>query len=148
MDLTSSVESSITDHCKCSLAKDHIVDGEFRCLDVDPEAVIFRAKLTGSECTQLLSYMEEWVSSGQASALVQGNRLIVDPSCMVGIESLNSAPGCSRPTTAATVTGGTAQSAPATLVPVIAAVVGVVFAVVIVIALVIIIVCWCCRRGR
>ncbi len=55
--------------------------------------VLYRAVLhvgMKSQCTRVVSHVQDWTSSGEASIAIQGNRLRVDPDCMVEIESLTS----------------------------------------------------------
>ncbi len=90
--------SAVSEQCECSVAQTYITNGVFDCLKGDStQVVLYRAMMsagTESECTMLVSYLEDWISSGKASIVVKGNRLTVDPGCMVEIESLTSDVEC------------------------------------------------------
>ena len=69
----------------------------------DQQVVLYRAELSGNlNCTQVLSYVEQWASGGQTSILVQGNSIEVYPNCPIEVDSLMSQADCIRPTTVGT----------------------------------------------
>ena len=67
--------------------------------------VLYRAELSGrSDCAQVLSYIEQWVSGSQRSVLVQGSITEVYPSCPIEVDSLMTHTECVRPRTIGPVT--------------------------------------------
>ncbi len=146
-DIPGKVNSAVSDDCQCSLSLSYISGGEFLCVDGEPTAVLYRAELNGgisSECTTVVSRIKDWTSSGTASIAVQGNRVGVDPDCMLEIESLTSETTCR---TTVLVRDPVPQDSDIT-VPIIGAVVGVIVLVVVVILAVVIFVYWLRRQAR
>ena len=75
-DITSSIISAVNSTCRCSLTVSQISTEHFLCTS-DRQVVLYRAELSGrSDCAQVLSYIEQWVSGSQRSILVQGNSII------------------------------------------------------------------------
>ena len=67
--------------------------------------VLYRAELSGrSDCAQVLSYIEQWVSGSQRSIVVQGSITEVYPSCPIEVDSLMAQTECVKPTTIGPVT--------------------------------------------
>jgi len=126
----------------------HITLEEFDCTTNDME-VIFRAQLRGTlddDCSALRTHISEWVEEGSASVRVQGNRLVVTASCMVGNENSENALGCSRPTgTTPTSVGTVAEQIDPV---VIGAAAGGGILVIIAVIIVIVVVIFCVRRKR
>lgn len=70
--------------------------GEFKCFTSSIE-VTYRASINGNSSTsssEILRYLEEWISSGTASILVQGLRLDLDSSCLPIVIDSFSDPEC------------------------------------------------------
>ena len=62
--------------------------------------VLYRAELSGHpDCAQVLSYIEQWISGGQTSVIVQSNSIIVYPNCPIEVDSSTAQADCVRPTT-------------------------------------------------
>ena len=103
-DITSSIISAVNLRCQCSLTVNHISAANFFCTS-DRHAVLYRAELSGrSDCAQVLSYIEQWVSGSQRSVLVQGSITEVYPSCPIEVDSLMTQAECVRPRTIGPVT--------------------------------------------
>ena len=103
-DITSSIISAVNSRCQCSLTVNQISAGNFLCTS-DRQVVLYRAKLSGrSDCAQVLSYIELWVSGSQRSIVVQGSITEVYPSCSIEVDSLMAQTECVRPTTIGPVT--------------------------------------------
>ena len=103
-DVTNSIISTINLRCQCSLTVNQISTANFLCTS-DRQVVLYRAELSGrSDCTQVLSYIEQWVSGSQRSMVVQGSITEVYPSCPIEVDSLMAQTECVRPTTIGPVT--------------------------------------------
>lgn len=76
--------------CTCAFLPQHISLGELQCFGDSPE-VTYRAKINGTASwtsLAVLAIVEEWISSGTASILVQGFRFELDASCLpIAIDS-------------------------------------------------------------
>ncbi len=145
-DIPREILSAVTDHCQCPLASSYITSGEFLCIDGDSTVVLYRAVLhvgTTSECTRVVSHVQDWTSSGEASIAIQGNRLRVDPDCMVEIESLTSETKCSP-----AVTVSQEESSGDNTGPIVGAAAGLAVLVVVIILAIVFFVFWLRRRGR
>ncbi len=108
--------------------------------------VLYRAVLyvgTTSECTRIVSHVQDWTSSGEASIAIQGNRLRVDHDCMVEIESLTSETKCSPAVSVSRDDGDGDITG-----PIVGAAAGMVVLVVVVILAIIFFVYWLRRRER
>ena len=73
----------------CTFTDHHIAESVFRCFDQDSNYVTFRAKMYDTEEGSLLSMvavLEDWVAGGPVLA-VKGTAVVVDPSCVVVIQS-------------------------------------------------------------
>ena len=82
--------------CKCSLPPSHIYDSEFTCIYNDAKEVIYRAKLQGIEardCFNLINHLNEW-KAAESTILIQGDRLKLNPSCDLEIESVDIQAAC------------------------------------------------------
>ncbi len=146
-DIPGKVNSAVSDDCQCSLSLSYISGGEFLCVEGELTAVLYRAELNGgisSECTTVVSRIKDWTSSGTASIAVQGNRVGVDPDCMLEIESLTSETTC-RTTVPDSQDGGGGGDI---TVPIIGSVAGVIVLVVVVILAVVIFVHWLRKQAR
>ena len=97
-DITSSVISAINSRCQCSLTL--TTDSEIFLCTSDQQVVLYRAELSGHpDCAQVLSYIEQWISGGQTSVIVQSNSIKVYPNCPTEVDSLTAQADCVRPTT-------------------------------------------------
>ncbi len=145
-DIPREILSAVSDHCQCPLTSSNITSGEFLCIDGDSTVVLYRAVLhvgTKSECTRVVSHVQDWTSSGEASIAIQGNRLRVDPDCMVEIKSLTSETKCSP-----AVTVSQDESSGDNTGPIVGAAAGMAVLVVVVILVIVFFVYWLRRRGR
>ena len=95
MQVATEIQQSCTD---CSLGVTQITNGEFNCLTDDtPDQVTYRAKLRGntdSDCDDLIKDIKSWVLGAQPSISVQGNRLMIDANCNVGVDTFTSPLQC------------------------------------------------------
>lgn len=97
-DITSSVISAINSRCQCSLTLR--IDSEIFLCTSDRQVVLYRAELSGHpDCAQVLSYIEQWISGGQTSVIVQSNSIKVYPNCQIEVDSLTAQADCVRSTT-------------------------------------------------
>ena len=100
--ITSSIITAVNSRCRCSLTANHISSAHFVCTS-DQQVVLYRAELSGRpDCAQVLSYIQQRVSEGQAYILVEGNIIEVYPNCPIEVSSLTAQANCSRPTTVGT----------------------------------------------
>ena len=112
--------------------------------------VLYRAELSGHpDCAQVLSYIEQWISGGQTSVIVQSNSIKVYPNCPIEVDSLTAQADCVRPTTFGTdstmpIATGVEESFGIT--PVAGGVGGVVLVGIIILAAVV--VCMCVHRHK
>ena len=66
--------------------------------------VLYRAELSGHpDCAEVLSHIEQWISGGQTSIVVQGTSIEVYPNCPIEVDSLPTQMDCVRSTTIDTV---------------------------------------------
>lgn len=86
-----------------------------------------------------MSHIENWVQSGQASVVIQNNRIEVKPNCAVEIQSFSDPPNCMESTT-------TSETVPVSGLTTIAIVVATVS--ILVIGIIAIFICICCLRRR
>ncbi len=91
-DIHDELQKQISALCACEFTPQHITTGELQCFTSSDE-VTYRTRLSGTASvtsSEILSYLEEWITSGNASILVQGFRLNLDSSCLpVAIEALS-----------------------------------------------------------
>ena len=63
----------------------------------DQQVVLYRAQLSGNQdCARVLSYIQQWISRGQTSIVVQSNSINVDPNCPIEVASLMAQADCER----------------------------------------------------
>ena len=77
-----------------------ISDEQFSCSEGN--SPLFRAFLTGQSnqsCAEVQSILTEWITSGSASVVVQGNRLSIADFCDIKIDSFTAPTACNEPTT-------------------------------------------------
>jgi len=78
--------------CQCGFTSEDLTEGEFQCLS-DPEEVTYRARLsstTRASSSDIIADIEEWVTSGEASLVVQGVRRPLDSTCHpIAVESFS-----------------------------------------------------------
>ncbi len=78
--------------CGCGFTSQQLTQGEFQCLS-QLEEVTYRARLSGTTSTSnanIIADIEEWVTSGGASLVVQGVRRPLDSTCRpVAVESFS-----------------------------------------------------------
>ncbi len=90
-DIQDELQNQINSLCTCGFTPQHITTGELQCFTSSDE-VTYRTRLSGTtsvNSSEILGYLEEWVTSGTASILVLGFRLNLDSSCLpVAIDSL------------------------------------------------------------
>ena len=138
--------------CDCSLPRSHVYANEFTCAYNDAQEVIYRAKLQGMEatdCENLTSYVQEWIDA-ESSILIQGNRLQLDSSCDLEIESLDIQAACvigMTPTTPTTETP-TPESGGLSIEIIIGAAAAGALIIILLLLLVLVICCMCCRHSR
>ena len=150
-DITSSLISAINSICQCSLTSSHINTNSeiFRCTS-DRQVVLYRAELSGHpDCAQVLSYIEQWISGGQTSVIVQSNSIKVYSNCPIEVDSLTAQADCVRPTTFGTDTAtpiATAVEGGFGITPIAGGVGGVVLIAIIILAAVV--VCICVHRRK
>ena len=107
--ITATIISIVSEMCGCLLDEAIISNEEFSCT-IEPKEVLFRAVLSGSEdeeCTEVLSYIHQWLETGTASISILGNRVMVSPNCAVEIESFDDPPDCSTQPATTTLPLGT-----------------------------------------
>ena len=99
-------------------------------LSCDNQEIIYRARLSSTPVTtdtDLVDFLQEWVSSGSASVIVEQITLELDAMCPVKISSFND-PICPGPTTVKeeqdTTAAAPAQSNQVLLIAVLAVVAG------------------------
>ena len=96
-EITNAVVQNINQHCQCGLSTERITEGAFQCFEGSEQQVTLRARLHGTAqvtSSQLLAYLEVFVSQTEFTIAVQGLRLDVDRSCPVVINSFGD-PQCS-----------------------------------------------------
>ena len=95
-DITVATVSYLNAMCGCSLPPTPVSNNEFTCTDNDAQNVIYRAKLQGIEahdCINLTNYLQLWIDD-ERSISIQGNRLQMESSCDLEIESLDVQGAC------------------------------------------------------
>lgn len=132
--------------CKCSLPPSHIYDSEFTCIYNDAKEVIYRAKLQGIEardCFNLINHLNEW-KAAESTILIQGNRLKLNPSCDLEIESVDIQAACvigeAPPTTSSD------SGLPIGIIIGAAAAGGVI--ILLIVILMVVLCCFCCRSSN
>ena len=110
-DITNAVVQNINQHCQCGLSTEYITESAFQCFPNSEQQVTFRARLHGTAqvtSSQLITYLEAFVSRTDSTIAVQGLRLDVDSSCFIAINTFGD-PQCTTTTasdnTAAIVAG-------------------------------------------
>ena len=81
---------AVESRCKCHFPHSHLLNGSFHCQSSSTH-VTYRNTLIGTynfNATQLLSFIQDWVSSG-ASVKVDWYSVGIDKHCPVAIASLN-----------------------------------------------------------
>ena len=134
-DIANAIIQNINQHCQCGLSGESITDGAFQCFESSEQQVTLRARLHGTAqvtSSQLVAYLDIFVSQADSTIAVQGLRLDVNRSCSVVINSFGD-PQC----TTATTSDSTTTMAPQ---PDTVAIIGGVVAVIVVVVMTIIIV--------
>ena len=101
-DITHGVVQDINELCQCGLSAEHITKGAFQCFENSEQQVTFRARLHGTAqvtSSQLVAYLEIFVSQTDSTIAVQHLRLNVDRSCPVVINTFGD-PQCTSTTIA------------------------------------------------
>ena len=96
-DITNEVVQNINQRCQCGFSVECITEDAFQCFENSEQQVTFRARLHGTAqvtSSQLLAYLEIFVSRTDSTIAVQGLRLDVDRSCSIVINSFGD-PQCS-----------------------------------------------------
>lgn len=137
--------------CDCSLPPSHVYANEFSCSQNGAHDVIYRAKLNGVEagdCANLTSYLQEWIDK-ETSISIQGNRLKIDSSCDLEIDSLMIQSACVIGETPPTTTTSTSATSDSLSIEIIigAAVAGLII-IILLLLLILVICCICCRRTK
>ena len=92
-DITNAVLEHLTDSCAgCGITSDIIDRQSFACFSESPTHVTYRARLEGTSETDsdsLISLVEKWVFSSEASIIVTGVLMTVDSKCSVAVSSLS-----------------------------------------------------------
>ena len=92
-DITNAVLEQLRDTCaECAITSDIIDRESFMCYPESPTYVTYRARLEGTSETDsgsLISLIEKWVFSSEASIIVTGVLMTVDSECSVAISSLS-----------------------------------------------------------
>ncbi len=116
-DIQERLPDKIEELCDCGFTSQHITSGEFQCLS-QPEDVTYRAGLSGTtskSSSEIFARIEEWVTSGGASLVVQGVRMSLDSSCRpVTIESFVAQECAEEETPATEETPPTTEETPPT----------------------------------
>ncbi len=112
----------IEEFCSCGFtASQLLASAEFlQCLS-EPDEITYRARLSGTASytsAGIVADIEEWVSSGEATIVVQALRLSLDSSCQpVGIDSFED-PECEADLPVPVQTPGPATEVPVTEIPI------------------------------
>ena len=152
-DINVATVSYLNTRCGCSLPRSHVFEDEFACADNDAQEVIYRAKLQGAEatdCKNLTQYLSEWIKD-ESSIRIQRNRLELDPSCDLEIESLDVRAQCvinemTSPTTTSPPTATTGDGL--SLEIIIGAAAGGATLLILFLLWVLVVCCICCRRSK
>ena len=92
-DITNAVLEQLVVTCaECAITSDIIDRESFTCFPESPTYVTYRARLEGTSETDsgsLISLIEKWVLSREASIIVTGVLMRVDSECLVAISSLS-----------------------------------------------------------
>ncbi len=121
--------------CSCGLTRQHITLEEFRCFSSSDE-VTYRARLRGTASatsTEILGYLEDWITSGTASVVVQRVRLDIDSSCSPFVINSFADPECTSGETSSEKADNSSVTA----------VIGGVFALLLIIAIIVIVIVVC-----
>ena len=81
--------------CKCDISISNIQSDTFSCGQLD-HLILYRGQIFGSNdfsSSGLLNIMQSWVSSNQATLVIDSFRMPLDPSCPTPLNSLM-APDC------------------------------------------------------
>ena len=143
-DITVATVSMLNNMCKCDVT---LSQNKFTCLYNEAQEVIYRAKLQGVEandCSNLTSHIREWMEAS-SSILIQGNRLSMNPTCDLEIETLDIQPACVIGETPPSLTTSSPNDSLPIEVIIRGAVAGGII-IVLLLALVVAVCCICCRR--
>ena len=92
-DISDAVLEQLTTSCtECGITRDIIDRQSFSCYPESPTYVTYRARMQGTSKTDsgsLISLIEKWVLSREASIIVTGVLMRVDSECSVAISSLS-----------------------------------------------------------
>ena len=146
-DITVATVSMLNSMCKCDVTPNHVSQNEFTCFYNEAQEVIYRAKLQGVEandCSNLTSHIREWMEAS-SSILIQGNRLSLNPTCDLEIETLDIQPACVIGETPPSPTTSSPNDSLLIEVIIGGAVAGGII-IVLLLALVVAVCCICCRR--
>ena len=89
------VSEAIQEMCDCHIPTNHIQEGQFLCMDTEPNEVLFRARVyrTQEHSSQaLVRSLQEW-RAGAQTVVVASTRLQVDTFCQTKINSFSD-PNC------------------------------------------------------
>ena len=143
-DITVATVSMLNSMCKCDVTLNHVSQNEFTCFYNEAQEVIYRARLQGvdaNDCSNLTSHIREWMEASSL-ILIQGNRLSLNPTCDLEIETLDIQPAC-------VIGESPPSSSPIDSLP-IEVIIGWAVAggiiIVLLLALVVAVCCICCRR--
>ena len=141
MAISSAIVSVLTNiqECQCPINEYYLRDAILMC-SMEPNDVIFRARLFSTPeatITQLLMFLEDWVSIGPTIS-INGENLAVQSSCPVVIQSFNET-GCPP---------SVAEEPESFNYSLVYIIVGVVGGVMVTVLLLIIALCCCCYRRK
>ena len=139
---------NINQLCQCGLSTEYITESAFQCFPNSEQQVTFRARLHGTArvtSSQLIGYLEAFVSRTDSTIAVQGLRLDVDSSCSIAINTFGD-PQCTT-TTTTSESIATEAALPDNTAAIVGGVVAVIVIVVVTVIITIAIVVMKSRRG-
>ena len=126
--------------CQCGLNTEYITESGFQCFPNSEQQVTFRARLHGTArvtSSQLITYLEAFVSRTESTIAVQGFHLDVDSSCSIAINTFGD-PQCATTTTTTSESITTEAALPDNTAAIVGGVVAVIVIVVVAVTVIII----------
>ena len=86
----STISDSLSERCECTFPREYIADGQFMCVNDDPNSVVYEGRLISTDDTdsvELLFHLQEWLLT-EPTVSLSGVDLHATENCQVYIKEL------------------------------------------------------------
>ena len=90
MDIAADIVTFMLATCNCDFTSDHLTNRVFLCDSSSPQSVSYQTQLHGTlqaNVSQLITILQQWISSGTKLITVQVSLLKIDDLCIVSLDT-------------------------------------------------------------